>query len=223
MADAEGSKIVDFAKGKQFTSEGTGECFDLADNAIKSIGAKSAGAYGEIKPDADYVWGTEVAIGATSPGDILQYKDYVVDITLDMTYSVNFPDGSGVDYGDIDKTKSYKRPHHTAIATTGVVDNQVRVIEQNVERAGSATKEKKVDYGSNYTTAPADSTVDSEVSITVSPEWGKKAKGGYNDAARNAQIDGIVAKYNGQSFTAKLSTTTIIAVSGTIKAYRVQK
>lgn len=223
MAEADGAKILAWAKGKQFTMVGTGECFDLADQAIKDQGAKSADAYGEIKPDADYVWGTEIQVAAASPGDILQYKDYVCTITLDHSYTIDFGDGGGVDWGAIDESQSYKRPHHTAIVASGVKDSQISVIEQNVERGGGATKEKKVDMGSNYTTSPADVTTTADEQVTINPTWAQKAKGKSPSAETVKLIDGVLAKYNGKTFTAKRTTVKTVAVSGTIKAYRVQK
>jgi len=39
---------------------GRGECYDLADHALKHAGAKSAPDYGKINHDGDYRWGKAV-------------------------------------------------------------------------------------------------------------------------------------------------------------------
>lgn len=43
--------------GRKGTKVGSGECFDLADQALKDAGAKSAGDYGPVTPESDYRWG----------------------------------------------------------------------------------------------------------------------------------------------------------------------
>ena len=224
MAEADGAKILEFAKTKLKTQVGRGECFDLADAAIKALNAKSADAYGEVKEGADYVWGEKLAnVISAAPGDILQFKDYAVDVSIETSISLTIPGEGPIDLGgDIDTSQSYSRPHHTAIVVTGPKDNQVTVSEQNVERGAGKTKERKVDFGSNYTKSPDDKVEKSQKSVTINRGWGEALKAKSNDPQTKAAIDALVKKYDGKSFQADVTTTTKIAVSGEIKAYRVQ-
>lgn len=54
---------------------GHGECWDLADRALRDAGARSSTTTGR---NDDYVWGDPVALNAVTPGDILQFRNYVV-------------------------------------------------------------------------------------------------------------------------------------------------
>ena len=77
-----GQKIVTFARGKFGQKVGPrGECFDLADAALGAAAAKSAKDFGTVTESADYVWGDEVDPKDAAPGDILQFRDYVVTVT----------------------------------------------------------------------------------------------------------------------------------------------
>ncbi len=71
-------KILSFAQGKSGTQVGTGECYDLADRALAEAGAKSASDFGTVTPTADYVWGQDVPLSQTRPGDILQFHNQII-------------------------------------------------------------------------------------------------------------------------------------------------
>jgi hypothetical protein len=78
----------------------------------------------------DYVWGTPVALTNVSPGDILQFRDYIV--ATKTTTAVTFADASGsVDTQD----EVTKRPHHTAIVEV-VMPGALVVLEQHVKPLG---------------------------------------------------------------------------------------
>jgi hypothetical protein len=63
-------KIVSYITQRMGTRHGNGECFTLADDALKNAGAKSAADYGKVTPSADYVWGTAVGASDVKVGDI---------------------------------------------------------------------------------------------------------------------------------------------------------
>ena len=71
-----GQKVVIYASGKLGRTEGSGECYDLANAALAQANAKSAPDYGKITPDADYVWGDPVELAAVREGDILQFRNH---------------------------------------------------------------------------------------------------------------------------------------------------
>ncbi len=113
--------VVSFATQNMGQRVGDGECFALADLALRSAGAKSAANYGTVVPDADYVWGTEVSLAGLKPGDIVQFRDYR------YRKVVVKEDAKGVD----EKESSEERPHHTAIVERVGADGVVTVLEQN--------------------------------------------------------------------------------------------
>jgi hypothetical protein len=120
-------------QAKQFAAKnagqqvGDGECYALADQALKAAGAKSADSYGKITPTADYVWGTTVAVGQARGGDVVQFKDYAVTVTV-VTKVVK-ADGS---YTEQTRTETMSRPHHTAVVQQTGATGSVSVYEQNV-------------------------------------------------------------------------------------------
>ena len=108
-------RIVGFAKRQRGNRVGNGECFTFADHALSASGARSAGDFGSVTPDADYVWGSTVALNELQPGDVIQLRDY----RYDREVEVNNPDGSGSNNSDFQE-----RPHHTVIVES--VDGKVR-------------------------------------------------------------------------------------------------
>ena len=72
--------VVSFASRSLGQRVGDGECFALADRALRNAGAKSAAAFGPVVPDGDYVWGSEVSLANLRPGDIIQFRDYTCRI-----------------------------------------------------------------------------------------------------------------------------------------------
>lgn len=105
-----GTKITDFASGKMGQMVGRGECFDLADEALKSVGAKTATDYDPKLKDPDYKWGDETSLQGAKKGDIIQFKK----VTLE------YDDGSSMEYS-----------HHTAIVSSVGGKGVLWIYEQN--------------------------------------------------------------------------------------------
>ena len=115
-------RVLAFARQRRGQAHGNGECFTLADGALRNAGAKSAADFGQVTPDADYVWGTAVTRTDLRPGDVIQMRDYHVEVNS----TTEHPDGSA----DID-TREEERPHHTAIVESIGTNGRVTVLEQN--------------------------------------------------------------------------------------------
>lgn len=126
-----GQKIVTWARGKLGQKvPPRGECFDLADVALTKSGAKTAKDFGTITTTADYVWGGTIDPKDAAPGDVLQFKDYVVTVTttvLTITKSPGFTDGSRRETN----TQTISRPHHTAIVESNDGNGKLTILEQN--------------------------------------------------------------------------------------------
>jgi hypothetical protein len=126
MAD----QIVGYARRQQGSRIGKGECFDLVNAALRSAKAKSAEDYGKISPEADYVWGTPVALSGLQPGDVIQFRNYSFEKTVvTKTDKATTTEESGGD-----------RPHHTAIVESVNDDGGVTVLEQNVPPGTPGTR-----------------------------------------------------------------------------------
>lgn len=130
--------VLQYASSRMGTRVGRGECFDLADQALRSAGAKSAADYGEITADGDYVWGTSVELAQVEAGDVIQFRDYRMRITTRVTY----PDGS---YEE--EFSEQSRPHHTAIVASVGGGGRLTLYEQNV---GSGADARTVQQNSLY-------------------------------------------------------------------------
>jgi surface antigen len=115
-------QIMNFITQKMGTHYSDGQCFTLADDALKNAGAKSAGDFGKVTRDADYVWGASVKQSDAKPGDVIQFRNY----RYDRTVETNNPDGSGSTTSDFQE-----RPHHTAIVEQVNGDGSMTVLEQN--------------------------------------------------------------------------------------------
>ncbi len=115
-------KVLDFCNTNRGSSVGTGECWDLAELALADAGARTStqimGPTAVSRANADYIWGTPTTLRDIKPGDIIQYKNFVVD--TDVTAA----DGSGYD-------QQTSLPHHTAIVAEVYPRGKVKVWEQN--------------------------------------------------------------------------------------------
>jgi hypothetical protein len=129
-----GTQVVQFAQARRRRRVGDGECFTLADQALRTAGAKSASDFGTITADADYIWGTSVAVSSVQPGDIVQFRDYKYTRRNDKD------DGSW-------QENSQERPHHTAIVVSNDGNGLLTVIEQNAP-PGSAVREIQLGFTS---------------------------------------------------------------------------
>jgi len=107
MADTMSQKVVGWAHSKLRQRVGRGECWDLADQALRASGARTSKTTG---PDDNYDWGTPVRIEQVVRGDILQFRNWNVKTTTETT--VRFTDGSG--YHNTNEGIA-RRPHHTGI------------------------------------------------------------------------------------------------------------
>jgi len=138
-----GQRVHTFATNRLGQPVGRGECFDLADAALRAAGARSAADYGEVSEDADYVWGSPVQLVDVQPGDILQFRNYEVTIEVVVTRVKTFRDGSTEESGDTSEV-IYDRPHHTAIVSSRLGGGRLRVLEQNAPPRGSTTPQRVV-------------------------------------------------------------------------------
>lgn len=116
-AAVSGAQVVNFAIDRMGQRLGRGECFDLADQALRNAGAKSAADFGTVVENADYVWGNQVNLSNVQPGDIIQFRNYRYDRTIDTETRTD--------------TDFQERPHHTAIVERVGADGAITVLEQN--------------------------------------------------------------------------------------------
>jgi hypothetical protein len=149
MAD----QIVAYARQRLGDRVGNGECFTLVDRALRNAGARSAADYGEITPDADYVWGTAVNLSELRPGDVIQFREYEYTRTV----------VTSTDQGESSETEEGGRPHHTAIVES-VDGSAVTVLEQNAPDGAPVTRKRL--YFADSTTEVGDTTTTVDVSGT---------------------------------------------------------
>jgi len=127
-------KVLEFARAKLGQQVGTGECWDLAEDAVTKSGGESSktltGVNGKAFKAADYKWGTEVTLDTAQPGDVLQFKDHAFDEKTTQ--------------GNAWKSESQTRGHHTAIVEKNLGDGRLIILEQHVRPAGSKVVSKKV-------------------------------------------------------------------------------
>jgi hypothetical protein len=122
MSDKELSqKIYQWARQQLNKRVGAGECWDLADRALRQAGARSSTTTGR---DDNYDWGTPVnPVQAAIPGDILQFRGY----TIKTTVTTRYPDQSTESTYEI-----VARPHHTAIVSANHGAKGLEILEQNL-------------------------------------------------------------------------------------------
>jgi hypothetical protein len=110
--------------GKALTSKFGIDCFALVDKLLRSLDAQTA-ADGDVKvtATADYDWGDGILLDSIQPGDILQFRNHVVDSGIWKLANGKWVETEG---------RTQKRPHHTAIVIAVAKDGSVTVVEQNV-------------------------------------------------------------------------------------------
>src|SRR4051794_27609582 len=133
-----GQKIVEYAKGRLGHQVGDGECFALADKALRRAGAKSAEDYSEIEDDGDYIWGTEVDIKDVGPGDILQFRNYNIATSVKTTTK-----SKGTEQWKTRESFA-KRGHHTAIVEQNLHNGEIWILEQHVKPLGEKVQRHKI-------------------------------------------------------------------------------
>ncbi|WMS42905.1 hypothetical protein RDV64_00435 [Acuticoccus sp. MNP-M23] len=125
--------VVTFARGRLGQQVERGECWDLAEEALRSAGARRSGALGSLGDDADYVWGTPITnMRLLKPGDIIQMRNFAEH--NESRVEVTFADGSGwFEEGGGSTT----RAHHTVVvASAPDASGRVEVLEQNFGTIG---------------------------------------------------------------------------------------
>jgi hypothetical protein len=135
--------VVGYAQHHAGRHVGDGQCFALADHALSSAGAKSASDFGTVTDDADYVWGTSIALADLKPGDIIQFRGYRYDRKITTAHA----DGSSRFVTDFQE-----RPHHTAIVESVLANGEVAVLEQNAPR-GSVVGRSHLFFTAGTTTS----------------------------------------------------------------------
>jgi hypothetical protein len=133
-----GQQVVIWAQGKVGKKVGKGECWDLAEAALKQAGAQTSNDLGPMGEDADYVWGDSIAIKDVEPGDVLQFRDYEVKTTTVTKYV--WDDGSSE---TIEEEDIAERGHHTAVVN-GMPDSSgvVKTLDQHVKPLGKVVQNK---------------------------------------------------------------------------------
>ena len=133
-----GDQVVSFARDRLGQSVGDGQCFALVDQALRNAGAKSAADFGTVTPDADYVWGSRINLSDVQPGDIIQFRNYRYDRTIDTATRTD--------------TDFQERPHHTAIVESMGANGAITVLEQNVPN-GSPVQRSQLFFSNVNTTS----------------------------------------------------------------------
>jgi hypothetical protein len=134
-------KVATWAQGKLGKKIGTGECWDLGEEALKQAGAMTSNDLGPVGDDTDYVWGDPVKdVKDVQSGDILQLRDHVVTTTTVTRYT--YPDGS---WWEDTHEETAQRGHHTAIVNGKLdADGAVKTLEQHVKPLGEVVQNKKL-------------------------------------------------------------------------------
>lgn len=129
-------KVVIWARGKLGQKVGSGQCWDLADRALRHAGAQSSTTVGK---DDDYVWGAAVDLRDVRMGDIFQFRDFIVTTTTHT--ETTFDDGSTSFY---DKEEKARRPHHTAIVDHVLGGGDFVILEQHVKPLGDKVQRHNI-------------------------------------------------------------------------------
>jgi len=147
-------KVVVWARGKLGHKIGSGQCWDLGEQALKQASAQTSNDLGPVGADTDYIWGDPISnISKIEPGDILQIRDHLVTTKTKIEYV--FKDGS-TETETSERTA--KRGHHTAIVNGKLDANGgVRTLEQHVMPRGDVVQNMYL-YTRNVPTAVTKST-----------------------------------------------------------------
>jgi hypothetical protein len=121
--------VLAYARSNRGKLVGRSECWDLPERALASTkkAQTSTDIMGDINLDddkVDYVWGDLIQVKDIVPGDIIQFRDYVILIKTETKYLRS--DVQPYWFG-----RPLRRPHHSAIALTKLdKDGVVSVLEQ---------------------------------------------------------------------------------------------
>ena len=142
-------QILAFARRHRGRRVGDGQCFALADGALRGANARSAADYGTVTPDADYQWGSSVALADLQPGDVVQFRDYVFERVVVTR------DSSGTTTDEL----TGDRPHHTAIVESVDGNGAVTVLEQNAPDGSAVTRTQLYFTGGTTTSGNRTTTI----------------------------------------------------------------
>ena len=123
-------RILSYARRQRGDRVGDGQCYTFADRALRQAEARSARDYGDITPDADYVWGTSVTLAELQPGDVIQFRNYSYERQIVTERSDE----------TVTRDEAGDRPHHTAIVQSVDGDGAVTVWEQNAPDGSPVTR-----------------------------------------------------------------------------------
>jgi hypothetical protein len=144
-----GAQIVAWTRGRLDLHVPDGQCFALVDQALRAAGARSAGDYGPVTGDADYVWGSPTDPGDLQPGDVIQFRNYrCTRSRATEEFEGTVPAG---------EPETEERLHHTAIVQRVSDDGGVWVLEQN-SPVGAPVREIKLYFASATLTSGRDIT-----------------------------------------------------------------
>ena len=140
-------QIVAYIRRRIGERVGNGECFTVVDRALRAAGTRSASDFGQITPNADYVWGQAETLAAVQPGDVIQFRNYrydreVVERTERRVHT---------------STDFQTRPHHTAIVESVDGNGAITVLEQNVP-VRSAVRRTQLFFADSTTTSGGTTT-----------------------------------------------------------------
>lgn len=147
--------IIDYIRQQENAQVGEGECWDLAEEALKDAGAKTSNDYGKVTATADYKWGTPVNISQVMAGDIIQFKNFSYKLKKIKD------DGSW-------RENTFNTPHHTAIVYS-VIDRGkgiMEVFEQNVENVRFVTKGKYYFKNVKFETTEDGGKIKNEITVS---------------------------------------------------------
>ena len=151
---AYGRQIVEFARRQMGQQVGDGECFALADQALRGAGAASAADFGVITADADYRWSSQrVQATDAQPGDIIQFRNFTVETRTDHA------DHSW-------QSNSESRPHHTAVVVSNDGAGHLTVLEQNVQIGGTSGQAQR-SVRQNQIPIASSTTKNGDTTVTV--------------------------------------------------------
>lgn len=110
--------IVNWVSSRVGNRVGNGECWTLAETALRESGARTSNdimGADNVTANADYVWGDPVTLANLTPGDIIQFRNYVVTVDNGSSWWQE------------------TRPHHTAIVASVGASGVIEVLECNVK------------------------------------------------------------------------------------------
>jgi hypothetical protein len=171
------------------------ECFDLADLALKSAGARTASHYGKVVKEADYVWGKLTDLKDVLSGDILQLRDYQATIARDYKLvagqSIN-----GMMFAGWKLVEVVKHEHHTSIVTAKEGTAKLLVVEQKVTDPETGKLSEMVRKNVLYVT-DAQFTQGPET-ITVKDNQGKEVQLRTESGTIDVTVKGTIWVYRPQ-------------------------